>query len=208
MNGERAGSHEYLALDLETTGLDPHVDEIISMAAIPIVGGRIDLTRLAYVEAEHDRPPRSSGVAVHGLRPVDLARGKGRETLRDELARSLHGRQLVAWAAWVEASFLAALFGGSERKWRSGIIDVIDLVATLDRAVGAEGAGEESLVACCARFGVPHSLAHHALGDALMTAQLFVVVTRRLATIGLTGQVVAKTTRRRRRPGSGAPNRH
>lgn len=171
---------EYLALDFETTGLDPKVDEIISIGAIPIVDGRVDLTRLTYAEAVHSRPANRSGVAIHGLRPVDLAEGQGRETLRARLVDSLDNRQPIAWAAWVEAAFLASLLGGGERKWRSRIIDVIDLVAELDRADGVEGSADETLVACCARFGIPHARAHHALGDALMTAQLFLVVTRRL----------------------------
>jgi DNA polymerase-3 subunit epsilon len=178
--GEGIGSVEYLALDFETTGLDPKVDEIISIGAIPIVDGRVDLTRLTYAEAVHSRPANRSGVAIHGLRPVDLAEGQGRETLRARLVDSLDNRQPIAWAAWVEAAFLASLLGGGERKWRSRIIDVIDLVAELDRADGVEGSADETLVACCARFGIPHARAHHALGDALMTAQLFLVVTRRL----------------------------
>jgi DNA polymerase-3 subunit epsilon len=178
--GEGIGSVEYLALDFETTGLDPKVDEIISIGAIPIVDGRVDLTRLTYAEAVHSRPANRSGVAIHGLRPVDLAEGQGRETLRARLVDSLDNRQPIAWAAWVEAAFLASLLGGGERKWRSRIIDVIDLVAELDRADGVEGSADETLVACCARFGIPHARAHHALGDALMTAQLFMVVTRRL----------------------------
>jgi DNA polymerase-3 subunit epsilon len=178
--GEGIGSVEYLALDFETTGLDPKVDEVISIGAIPIVDGRVDLTRLTYAEAVHSRPANRSGVAIHGLRPVDLAEGQGRETLRARLVDSLDNRQPIAWAAWVEAAFLASLLGGGERKWRSRIIDVIDLVAELDRADGVEGSADETLVACCARFGIPHARAHHALGDALMTAQLFMVVTRRL----------------------------
>lgn len=178
--GEGIGSVEYLALDFETTGLDPKVDEVISIGAIPIVDGRVDLTRLTYAEAVHSRPANRSGVAIHGLRPVDLAEGQGRETLRARLVDSLDNRQPIAWAAWVEAAFLASLLGGGERKWRSRIIDVIDLVAELDRADGVEGSADETLVACCARFGIPHARAHHALGDALMTAQLFLVVTRRL----------------------------
>jgi DNA polymerase-3 subunit epsilon len=178
--GEGICSVEYLALDFETTGLDPKVDEIISIGAIPIVDGRVDLTRLTYAEAVHSRPANRSGVAIHGLRPVDLAEGQGRETLRARLVDSLDNRQPIAWAAWVEAAFLASLLGGGERKWRSRIIDVIDLVAELDRADGVEGSADETLVACCARFGIPHARAHHALGDALMTAQLFLVVTRRL----------------------------
>jgi DNA polymerase-3 subunit epsilon len=171
---------EYVTLDFETTGLDPDVDEVVSMGIVPITAGRIDLSRSVYAEAAHQRPAGRSGVSFHGLRPADLIDSPERAELEARLAESLRGRRIVAWAAWVESSFLASIFGESGRAWRSRIVDVRGLVAHLDHLNGAPVLPEESLVSCAVRFGVPPSLAHHALGDAVMTAQLFLVAASRL----------------------------
>jgi DNA polymerase-3 subunit epsilon len=136
-------------------------------------------------------------VPVHGLRPVDLIGATGSDHLGDRLGAALGARQVLAWAAWVEAAFLATLLGGSGRDWRSRIIDVRDLVAHLDRLATIPNPDRESLVACAARHGVPPARAHHALGDAVMTAELFLVVAGRLEGRGIT------TIRQLQRLGSG-----
>ncbi len=185
---ERSGNWsalEYIALDFETTGLDPAVDEVISMGAILITSGRIDLSRSVYGETFHDRPANRSGVTVHGLRPRDLRGSRPREDLEARLDQAIAGRQILAWAAWVEAAFLGSIYGDAGRTWRLRIIDVRDLVTHLDRVSGVETPDAESLVSCSARLGVPPSQAHHAYGDALMTAELFLVLAHRLDRIGL-----------------------
>jgi DNA polymerase-3 subunit epsilon len=176
---------EYLSLDFETSGLDPAVDEVVSLGAVPITSGRIDLSRAVYVLASPSRPVGHGSVPIHGLRPMDLRDSPGSDQLGVRVRDAMEGRQVVAWSAWVEAAFLASMLGESARSWRSRIIDVRDLVVHLDRAFGTGAAEQETLVACAARHGVPPSRAHHALGDAVMTAELFLVVARRLEMQGL-----------------------
>jgi DNA polymerase-3 subunit epsilon len=173
------------------------VDEVVSIGVVPIASGRIDLSLSVYGEGRHSRPGPSSGVPIHGLRPVDLIDAAEKDHLGESLGAALRGRQVLAWAAWIEAAFLGSLLGESGRDWRPRIIDVRDLVAHLDHMAATPTPEGESLVACAARYGVPPARAHHALGDALMTAELFLVVAGRLERRGL------GTIRQLQRLGSG-----
>jgi DNA polymerase III epsilon subunit-like protein len=55
------------------------------------------------------------------------------------------------------------------------MIDVRDMVRDADAVLGREWDHHESLMTAAERFGVPPEAAHHALADAFVTAQLFLV---------------------------------
>ena len=59
----------YTVFDTETTGLDPSADEIISIGAVRIVGGRL-LRRETFDRlVDPKRPLSAASVAVHGISP-------------------------------------------------------------------------------------------------------------------------------------------
>ena len=171
----------FAALDFETTGLDPSRDAVVSFGVVPVLGGRVVVGGAVYREVAPSAPLTAASVVVHGLRPVDLAGAPGLEEARAELAAALAGRFPLAWGAGIEAAFLARIFGGRPRAWRRRIVDVLRL-AELAGEIPAEG--EPSLAAAAARLGVPVERPHHALDDALTTAQVFLVLVARLAPRG------------------------
>ena len=177
----------FAALDFETTGLDPARHEVVSFGVVPVEGGRVVLAGARYREVRPRGPVRPVSVTIHQLRPVDLAQARGIEEVRAELAAAIAGRFLLAWSGAVEAGFLAAVFGGSIRRWERRIVDVLGLVRFLDRVGGAAPPqGADALTAAARRLGVPVERPHHALDDALTTAQLFLVVMARLEALGAT----------------------
>ena len=167
---------ELAALDFETTGLDLATDRVISWGVVPIRRGGIELRDAAYrlVAPGTERSPGVESIRVHELRPTDLAEAPPLREVAGELRGALDGRYLVAWAAGIEIAFLRRMFGGSARAWRRRTIDVRDLAAA---AVGPGGdARRLNLEAACRRFSVPVERTHHAFDDALMTAELFLVL--------------------------------
>ena len=119
-------------------------------------------------------------------RLIDLAEapvlGDGIHLLRT----SLEGRYLLVWSADIEASFLARAFGGRVRKWMSRSIDVLRLAVLADRLEGRDTPERSyTLAECVARAGLPVEEAHDALNDALMTAEMFLVLAARLARFGV-----------------------
>ena len=169
---------EYVSLDFEATGLDFENDRIISFGAVPIRAGRIELGEARYQLVDPgDRAPSPESVTVHGIRPVDLVGAPSPDVARRSLAEALDRRYLVAWHAGVESGFLSRIFHTRPRRWTKYTIDVRDLLLVLE----GDAAASLTLTDAAARCGVPVADPHHALDDALVTAQLFLVVVARLS---------------------------
>lgn len=171
-----------VALDFETTGLDPKHDEVISFGAIPIVGGRIRVGQSESAVIDPGVAPSVESVKVHQLRPVDVSSGSSVAAGLATLSALLRDDPIVVWTAWVEASFLAKSFGGSSRRWLKRIIDVRPLVVHLDERNGLSPspARQDDLATTATRFEIPLEQGHDALADAFLTAQLLLVVASRL----------------------------
>jgi len=171
----------YVALDFETTGLDYATDHIVSYGLVPIERGRVlvGTSRHQLVRPPTEPSPRSQ--TVHLLRPVDLAQAPDAAAMAGAFRAALAGRFVLAWFAEVEIAFLRGLYGGTERVWRRRVIDVRDLAIAVDGApTSARRERGYALGATADRYGVPVSSPHEALDDALVTAQLFVVLVEKV----------------------------
>ena len=167
----------YASLDFEATGLDLERDRIISFGVVPVNDGGIDVGRSVYELVDPgDVAPSPQAVTVHGLRPMDVRGANPVEAARSALHDALDRRFLVAWYAIVEASFLAKLFGTTAKPWLRRCIDVRVLLAAV---LGAREV-RLTLEQAADRFGIPVASPHHALDDALVTAQLFLVLATKL----------------------------
>jgi DNA polymerase-3 subunit epsilon len=117
-----------------------------------------------------------NSVVIHMLRPVDLVGATTLEEAKEALRRRIASRFLLAWWAPVEAGFLDQLFGGGLGAWMRRAIDVRDLLLALE----GEAAARLTLSAAAERHHVPVASPHEALDDALVTAQLFLVLATKL----------------------------
>jgi DNA polymerase-3 subunit epsilon len=170
---------QWLAVDLELTGLDIRSDEIIAIGAVPISEGRLILGEAIYALARPDRPPKTPAILIHKLRSVDLADAPPLSEAIELLLDLLAGRVPVFHTAIVERSFL----GRELRRRRLRLpLDVDTEVlgrAWLRDRDGVAPAGI-SLARLAAVLGQPAEDPHHALGDALTTAQAFIALASHL----------------------------
>jgi DNA polymerase-3 subunit epsilon len=170
-----------VALDFETTGLDYARDTIVSFGVAPVTAGRVVVGEMLHQLVEPAIPPSPSSQRVHELRPLDLAGAPTLVQARETLARALEGRYLLVWFAEVETNFLSAIFGGRVRRWARRCVDVRNLaIAAANRPASAKGQPGFALSSTAARYGVPVASPHDALDDALVTAQLFLVLAGKL----------------------------
>lgn len=168
----------FCVVDLETTGLDPRSDEIISFAAIPVDEGRVRPGGLVTGLVRPRRMPRPDTMRIHGLRPADLETAPLLQEVLDRMLASLSGRLLVAHVAWVEEQFLDGAFRGHGLRLRG---DAIDTAQLAEAVLGPDPAGDPlPLSAVASRLGLPVHRPHHADGDALTTAQVFIALASRL----------------------------
>jgi DNA polymerase-3 subunit epsilon len=179
--GLRWRDAEYASLDFETTGLDLRKDTVVSFGVLPVSSGRILMARAVHQLIDPSVPPSPRSQTIHELRPQDLAGSPRLEEAREALRGALDGRYLLVWFADVELNFLKEIFGGARRTWRRRTIDVRNL------AIAADGMPADlrlqpgyGLSATAKRFGVPVANPHEALDDALVTAQLFLVLVGKL----------------------------
>ena len=187
---------DLVSLDFEATGLDLQRDRIISFGVVPIRNARIDVGDAVYQIVDPGKvPPSPESIVVHGLRPMDLAGAPSIEVARRTLRDALDGRFLVTWWAPVEAAFLDRIFGGGLHSWWRRAIDVRELLIVLE----GRSAAELTLSQAAEIFGVPVASPHNALDDALVTAQLFLVVAAKLPKRILSVRELQRLGARRRR---------
>lgn len=167
-------------VDLETTGLDPRHDEIISFASVPIDTGRIGVGGVVTATIRPRTMPSAETIRIHGLRPADLAQAPELPDVLDTILAALTGRYLVAHVAWIERGFLEAAL----RPLRLHLPKpALDTAAIASHVLDAERELPDRpmrLADAARRFGLPVHRPHVAAGDALTTAQLFLALAAHL----------------------------
>lgn len=164
-----------LAIDLETTGLDPRRDSIVSIGLVPVDGASIELGGAGHVVVRTDSDVGQSPV-FHGITDDDVAAGLPLAGALDEVLRALTGRVLLAHHAGIEAGFLGAAcrsVHGAPLPLR--VVDTMALQRRLLWSGWQEDPPDGSLRLWAARerFGLPRYRAHHALADAMACAELY-----------------------------------
>ena len=163
----------YAVVDLETTGLDPRADEIVSFASVPVDQGRVIVGGIRNAIVRPAVMPDAQTIRIHGLRRIDLEDAPELPEVLDLILESLTGRVLVAHAAWVERGFLAAILGPAGLKPPDPVIDTAALASRLPGSPMASPNHAPPLSAVARRLGLPVHRPHTADGDALTTAQVF-----------------------------------
>ncbi|WP_241724394.1 exonuclease domain-containing protein, partial [Dietzia sp. E1] len=174
-----------LAVDVETTGLDPRRDRVVSVGFVPVDGDRIVLRGAGSMVLRSDgRSGDDGGVGqsatVHGLTDDEVARGSGVAEVLDRVLTALTGRVLLAHYSTIEMDFLGVL---CRRVY--GVRPPLEAVDTLDlqRRILSGGIDmgftadpdpdDLRLWGARGRYGLPRYRAHDAAVDALACAELY-----------------------------------
>jgi len=165
-----------VSIDLETTGLDPDKDSIISIGTVDM-----DIERVYCRSARHwtfnpKRPLTRSSVPIHEITDTDVQDAPSLESRFADILDVLAGKIVVVHFLPIERRFLAA---AARRIYGYPVyfpvIDTMELEKRYHRrGLRAVFPGSQSmrLDACRTRLHLPRYKAHHALTDALATAEL------------------------------------
>jgi DNA polymerase-3 subunit epsilon len=172
-----------LALDLETTGLDPRSDHILSVGFVPVDGLQIDLSGAEQLLCRADVEVGQSAT-IHGITDDALTSGISVRSMLERVARALTGRALLAHHAAIETDFLSAAY---VRELGVALpitaVDTMELQSRVLRSHGGEDLppGALRLATARAHLGLPRYAAHQALTDALACAELYLAQVARLS---------------------------
>jgi DNA polymerase-3 subunit alpha (Gram-positive type) len=165
----------FVAFDIETTGLNPHKDRVVELAAVKFRGGRIIDERSWLVDPGRRIPPWVA--EVHGI-GNDMVRGRPAfHEIYDEFTAFAEGAVLIAHNARFDVAFI------NKEAERAGVStpsnEVIDSLA-LFRKWFPE-ADSHSLKGVAQHVRIEHGRFHRAGNDSKYLAQIFRVGLDKLA---------------------------
>ena len=167
--------------DTETTGLQPDYDEIIAIGALRIVNGRILRQEVFEQLIDPRRPVPEAAIAVHGITDALLRGQPPIERVLPQFHHFVRDTVLVGHNLAFDLRMLAAKETGSGVRFDQPVLDTLLL-----SAVVYPEQESHSLEAIAGRLGLKALGRHTALGDAILTGEIFLHLLPLLAAQGIT----------------------
>lgn len=171
----------FLAIDVETTGLKPGRDQLVSVGWVPVTDRVIELGKAGYFVVEGAVVGDSA--TVHGVTDDDVARdGRPAEEVLAAVQEALEGRRLLAHFAQMETGFLSQLHkrvhGSAWKFHEDEVVDTFAMERRHMERMATYPRGEDlRLARVRERYGLPAYRNHNALTDAIACAEVYLAIT-------------------------------
>lgn len=164
----------YVALDLETSGLDPKTDQVLAIGWVVIDPPLLDYQQAQYFVVQK-RPDLKQSPVVHGMVSRDFAAAEDPLQALQALTEVLQGAVLVAHHVQFDWQFLLQFAKQHQVKLQPlAKFDTLTFEAQrLKQQQHHIARGSLTLTACRQRFQLPEYTAHHAYSDAVACGELF-----------------------------------
>ncbi|AMG31356.1 3'-5' exonuclease [Grimontia hollisae] len=172
---------QFVALDLETTGLDPSQNDIISIGLVPFTLDRIYCRDAKHWIVKPRRPLEAESVVFHGITHSDVSDAPDLRRILEEVLASLEGKIVVAHYRRIERDFLeAAVESRLGESLLFPVVDTLEIESWYYRKpiqkfwsyVLKKPLTSIRLADSRRRYNLPFYQGHNALTDAIATAEL------------------------------------
>jgi DNA polymerase-3 subunit epsilon len=166
----------WVVVDVETSGLNASTDSLISIGALAVNDGAIDLADSFEVVLRQDVASDARNIEVHGIGAGEQMAGEDPATALERFLAFVREDPIVAF----HAPFDRAVLGRALRKrlrvaFHRHWLDLAD-VAPL---AWPQQAGSRSLDSWLEVLAIPVAFRHRAIADCLATGQVFLAVLAR-----------------------------
>ena len=158
----------WVVIDCETSGLDAARDDLLSVGAVAVRDGAVELQEFYRAKVRQTTPSAPENILIHGIGGDAQLGGEPLAQVIDALARFLGDGLPVGFHAPFDAAVLRRHGLRPRAKW-------LDLATLAPALFPAKGKADSPLEHWLAAFGIPARARHDALGDAFATAQLLLV---------------------------------
>ncbi len=182
----------FVVFDSETTGLLPHKDEVVQLAAVRVVNGRIVTGEQMDTLVDPGIPIPPASTKVHGVTDAMVQGAPGIAKVGREFHNFARDAVIVAHNAPFDMAFLRRHAKAMQVEWTHPILDTVLLSAVL---FGASETHTLDAVSERLDITIPDALRHTALGDAVATAEVLVKMLPMLTARDMVtfGDVIAET---------------
>jgi DNA polymerase-3 subunit epsilon len=170
LNDTPLRSLTFVVFDTEATGLRPHEgDELVSLGAVRVVNGRILTGEIFERLINPGRSIPAATTRIHGI-TADMVRDKPpAPVVVTQFKSFVEDAVLVAYNAAFDMAFLQRGAKAAGISFGNPVLDALLLSVYLQ-----EDISDFSLTAAAGRLGIEVVGRHTALGDAMVTAAIFV----------------------------------
>lgn len=173
----------FVVLDIESSGLHPLEDRILSFSAISVEDGRIGVSDLLECYIYQPEKWAVQQVEIHGIMPGSSRERLTERELAEKLLDFIGAAVLVGHHSDFDRAILNAMF---RRLGHSGLRNQWLDTAQLALRVGDIPEGKyPDLDSLCTLYGIIPYDRHTATGDAYLTARLFLKLCARLEKRGV-----------------------
>jgi DNA polymerase-3 subunit epsilon len=171
------GEGEIVALDLETSSLDPKIAEILAIGAVPIRDRRVVRSESFERIVRSDAPVDREAVKYHRLRPTDVAEGTPATRAAREFVEWLGNRPVIGYCVSFDCAMLDRVLreGGGEG-FQATRFDLREMYRRRKLHRNPHHAPQGPLDEMLADLGVPVTGRHTALGDAISVGMAYLAL--------------------------------
>ena len=172
-------NEEYVVFDTETTGLNPKKDEILSIGAVKIKDNKILTSETFEIFLKPSKSISSKSIEIHGIRPCDLQNATDvNEGVKNFLefigSRDLIGYYLEFDVAMIN-KYVQPMLGIT---LPNKMIEVSEIYFEKKIALIPQGNIDLRFDTILKNYNIPNMGLHNAVNDAIMTAMIYLKLTK------------------------------